>query len=477
VSPQGKKGNPAAAARGKAPAPPRSHKVPALIGFGVLLVALFVVSAAAIGLGGPTVPEDAIAVVEDAPNGTITTEEFDRALVQAAARQGLQDVPPEDDPQYPLLADAAEGDLILSRWVLGEAEERGIEVTESQIENELDAVKEQQFGCKPDEEECKDFDRFLEQSGFTLEEAQERIRLQLISDAIQCDVIPSPQCPGGGGEPPEVTDAEIEDFFEANREQFEQPETRDVRQILTKTEEEAQEALEALGDNPDEQTWEDVAKEYSIDEATANAGGLREAVVEGQSEPLLDDAIFAAPEGELVGPIGGDAGFYVIHVESITPAVSRGLDDEVQPAAEGAEAQTVADQIRATLVAAREQQIAQDFQEDFQTKWIARTYCADGFRIDRCSNAEPPPDPCTEELAETQGCDAPVASTRPIEPGSNSVFGAPGATGLPQGPQPPPGSVATGVPPGVTPVPGAPPGAAPPTAPPGTTPPAPPPEG
>ena len=38
-------------------------------------------------------PDGAIAVVEDAPDGTITQEEFDRALAQTAARQGLKDVP------------------------------------------------------------------------------------------------------------------------------------------------------------------------------------------------------------------------------------------------------------------------------------------------------------------------------------------------------------------------------------------------
>jgi hypothetical protein len=240
--------------------------------------------------------------------------------------------------------------------------------------------------------------------------------------------------------------------------------------VLTKTEGEAEDALAELGDSPDEQTWEDVAKEFSIDEATASSGGLREAVVAGQSEPVLDEAIFEASEGVVVGPIEGDAGFYVIQVEAIEPAVTRALDDEVQPAGGGAPAQTVADQIRATLVAARQQEIAQAFQDDFQAKWIARTVCADGFRIDRCSNAEPPPDPCTEEVAETQGCDAPVPSTRPIEPGTNGVFGTPATPGLPQGPNtgqsaPPaqPGLVPGGeLPPGAVPPTGAPPGSVPP---------------
>ena len=161
--------------------------------------------------------------------------------------------------------------------------------------------------------------------------------------------------------------------------------------------------------------------------------------------------MFSATENEIVGPFQGDAGFYVIEVEKVTPAVTQQLDDQVQGAT-GAQAQTVADQIRASLVANRQQTIAQAFQDDFQTKWIARTFCAEGYRIDRCSNAEPAPDPCTKDIAESQGCDAPVPSTKPIAPGSNDVFGTPAAVGLAQGPQTGSTAPAGGATPGLTPV-------------------------
>ena len=119
-------------------------------------------------------------MVEDAPDGTITKEDFDRALVQTAARQGLKEVPETTDPQYQALADAAESDLLLARWVAGEAQERGIEATDREIDDELDKVKQQQFGGSE-----KEFQKFLDQSGFTDEEARQRIELQLISDRIQ----------------------------------------------------------------------------------------------------------------------------------------------------------------------------------------------------------------------------------------------------------------------------------------------------
>ena len=116
VSPQGKRSRPQTAAAAQLqPAAGRSSaaKRIGLVVFGALLVALFVIVAVAQGIGDPSVPADAIAVVEDAPDGTITKEEFDRALAQTAARQGLKEVPKTTDPQYQPLADAAESDLLL----------------------------------------------------------------------------------------------------------------------------------------------------------------------------------------------------------------------------------------------------------------------------------------------------------------------------------------------------------------------------
>ena len=433
---QGKKGRTATPERSAEP------KRLALIGFAVLLVALFVVVAAAEGLGEPSIPDDAIAVVEDAPDGTVTKEEFDRALVQTAARQGLKDVPPADDPQYQSLADAAESDLLLQRWVRGEAEEMGIDVTETQVEDELAQIKQQQFNGSE-----KQFQKFLDQSGFSEDEARDRIELQVISNEIQKRVLP---------EAPGVSEAEIQSYYEDNAVQFEQPETRDVRVVLTKTEQEANQAKSELGTAPQPNDWDAVAKKYSIDEATKSVGGLRQGVVQGQSEEALDQQIFSSPQGEVVGPFQTDAGWYVIDVEKVTPAATTSLADAT-------------DQIRQTLAAARQQELASAFQEDFQTKWVSRTFCADGYEIEQCSNAEPAPSACTEQVAEKSGCDAAVASTKPIMPGTAGVFGAPAAAGLPQGPitQTTSATVPAGLQQGI-------PGA---TAPPGTAPPGTPPPG
>ena len=86
-----------------------------------------------------------------------------------------------------------------------------------------------------------------------------------ISQRIQQDVLP---------QAPAVTDEEIQDYYDRNASQFEAPETRDVRVILTKTEAEADKALAELQKDDSPKGWQAVAKKYSIDEATKGFVGV-----------------------------------------------------------------------------------------------------------------------------------------------------------------------------------------------------------
>ncbi len=434
----------------------------AAILFAVLLVGVIVLVAATSGIGKPSLPnDDAVAFVEEAPDGEVTQEQFDAALEQAAARQQVPEVPAPGTPQYDLLQETAMADLLLARWVNGEASELGIEVTDREIDEELETIVNDQFGGQ------KEFDKFLTQSKFTEEDARERVRLQLLSQRIQEDVL--------GTEPPDIPDDEVADFYEENIQEFETPETRDVRTLLNPDEAKAQQAFDQLSEDNSPANWKKVTKELSTDEATAALGGLRQGVVEGQNEPALDDAIFLSTEGTVVGPIETEAGFYVLQVDAITPASTQPLDDQTKQ------------QIEQTLASQEQQAAAAAYQADFLSKWRLRTVCADDFTIDRCGNAPPAPDACAGDDegedagvdpatgAPIAGCPAFVPSTRPVPPSS---AGETGATGLPQGPQglaPAAPAIPTGtptVPPGAAPPGTAPPGTAPPgTAPPGTAPP------
>ena len=466
----------------------RSTRRRAITGFAVLLAGVVVLVAATMGLGKPSVPDDAVAFVEDVEGGEITPEEFQTAIAQAAASQGAQGTPEPGDPQYAALKAPAISELLLARWVRGEADERGIEVTEREVDERLEEIIETDFGGRPQ------FERFLEDSSLTEEGARERVELQILTSCLQDRVVPqdpeSPTPPSREGcqgeETVEITDEEIQSFYDENISQFQTPETRDVRTILNPDREKAEEALSRLQEDDSAQSWKQVAQELSTDEATADLGGVRQGVAEGQNEEALDEAIFSAQEGELIGPIEGEAGFYVAQVEQINEAQTQELD----PA--------TSDQIRSTLVTQRQQEAVQEFQESFIAKWRSRSVCSkellegdqDGSIADqlsqRCANIdpsgaddcagddegeEPQTDPTTGEAL--TGCGAFVPAFPVIDPTTDSD--AP----LPQGPQGPPapdsglpedalplgipgaGQVPGGAPPGTTPPGAAPPGAAP----------------
>jgi parvulin-like peptidyl-prolyl isomerase len=367
----------------------------------VLFVVLFGIVALAQGIGDPSIPSDDVAVVEDAPEGDISQEEFQAGLEQAAVRQGIPPdrIPSSDDPQYAALRDAAMSDILLSRWVLGEAEERGITVSDTEVTNQIDQIKQQSGGERG-------FQQLLKQSGFTLEQAEERIRLQLLSNQIQTQVL-------GKGQP-SVSEEEIKNFYEINKAQFTQPETRDVREIVNKDQAKVEQARAALEQDDSPANWKKVASKFSADPATKDSGGLRKAVAEGQSEPALDEQIFQAPTGELIGPFQGEAGYYLIQVEKVTPEQVTPLDE-------------LSEQIKQQLAQGIQQQTATTFQTNFTTKWVSRTFCAEGYVMDRCSNFTPP----TQAV---KGAPA-VLSSGAVQPGETTVFPGQAPAALPQGPQ------------------------------------------
>jgi foldase protein PrsA len=396
----------------------------------VFLVAFFVAVAVTQGIGNPSVPSGDVALVQDAPDGHITTADFQTTLKRTALGQGISKIPSPSDPQYATLRDTALADLLTSRWVLGEAQDRGITVSDTEINQQLDQYKKKAGGEKG-------FQQLLKQSGFTLPQARQRVEVILLSNVIQKQVL--------GTSPPTVPDSQVQEFYDANMSQFQQPETRDVREILNKDQAKVAQAKALLEKDSSPQSWKKLAAKYSADTATKGNGGLRQGVAMGQSEPALDQQIFSAPQGQLVGPFNGQAGFYVIEIDKITPASTTPLSK-------------VSSQIRQQLSQGIQQQIATSFQTSFTSKWVARSFCAKGYVVSQCENYTAP-------VKTTPGA-PPVTSSPAVEPGHATVFPGQAPPALPQGPQypaPPPQPSVIGpsgapqLPPG-----SAPPGSAPP---------------
>jgi parvulin-like peptidyl-prolyl isomerase len=363
------------------------------------------------------VPSGAVAVIEDAPNdlGTVTEEEFQRALDQAAAQGKIKPVPKPGDKKYEELKETALGEVLDSIWIQGQAEEMGISVTPKEIAEELKKLKQKAFKTE------KQYEEFLEEAKFTQADVNTRVTIQMLSEQIQTQVTEEAPIPGN---------SEIEDYYEAAKStQYTTPESRDIRLIKNKDQAKVEEAKTALEKDDSNKSWEKVAKKYSTDTTKGN-GGLQSAVTEGTLGEPLDTAVFAASQGELEGPLKDGKGYTVFEVMKVTPEKVQSLD-EAKP------------QISAQLAEQAKQQTFAAFVRGYGNTWTARTFCAADFMIARCANFEgdgrapEANEACFEANPKTppEACPAPVPQVKPAQPGTVSPLNREGQK-LAQRPRP-----------------------------------------
>lgn len=392
----------------------------ALILFGAILIALFLGIAVAQGIGEPSVPSGAVATVEGVPDeiADVSEADFRRALVQQAAQGGLKKTPKPGEEKYEELKEAAMGELLDTIWLQGEAEELGIEVTPKQIDTELAQIKKQNF--KTDAE----YEKFLKTSRFTEEDVLDRVKLQIVSEQIQEQM--TTQAPPASSE-------EIEAFYESERAQFSEPASREARVVVNKDEAKIEDAKAQLEKDNSPAAWKKIAAEISEDPTTKDKGGLQAGLNEEllQSQPELSSAIFDNAAGVIVGPTPVAGKYFLTEVVKLKPEKTQGLKE-------------VEAQIKSQLDQQLQQKFFSEFVADYQSRWEARTICADGFVIERCSNyvgtGHPAgaPEACYE--ADPKGglpkdCPAPVQQAAPALPGSVSEANPEGER-LPQRPRP-----------------------------------------
>jgi foldase protein PrsA len=343
-------------------------------------------SALAISACGNDVPSGAVATVGDE---TITQDEFDQWLNTAArgqAQGGAAAVPDPPDfekcvaakkkqpipkgqerpsdatlkkqcqTEYDTLKTEVMQFLIQAEWVQQEAEEQDVKVSDKEIKQSFEDQKKQAFPTD------KAYQEFLKTSGMSEEDILFRVKLDQLQQKLTAKITQSSK---------KVSEEDISAYYDKNKKRFAQPERRDLLVVLTKTEAQANQAKAALEDGD---SFKQVAKKYSIDEASKAQGGKLPAVTEGQQEQAFDQAIFGAKKGELVGPVKTQFGWYVFEVEKVTPASQQTLEESKES-------------IR-NLLRSQGQQTALDkwiksFREDYKDK----TDCADDFRIPECSNA------------------------------------------------------------------------------------------
>ena len=261
--------------------------------------------------------------------------------------------------EYEGLRDQVLQFLILESWVAQETLERGNGPSEAELEAAFQKAKDDTF---PKE---SDFREFLEQSGMTVEDARFQVAFNTRYTKLREDAIAKVK---------PVTDKDVAAYYKKHKRQFFQTQRRDVRVVLTRTLARAYAAIAALRRG---RFWKSVAKKYSIDRRRSTAAGSSGASRgEARSGPSATP-LFRAPKDALRGPVKARFGYYVFRVMEIHPARQLTLKQASRT-------------IRQEIEAQRQKAADDKFNEDFRTKWRARTTCRAGFLMDQCSNGPLP---------------------------------------------------------------------------------------
>jgi parvulin-like peptidyl-prolyl isomerase len=282
--------------------------------FVVVLVALVLTVPLLASCGEKKVPQGAIAAVGD---GVVSQEQFDEIMEQAqaqyASQEGAPPFPEEGTAEYNQLVASIVNYLVQNEIVNQNAEELGVEVTADELDARLKEIT-QQVGGK------KELTKLLEEQNVTEEQLREQLTAQMLLDEVRQKVY----------EDVEITDEQAQAYYDdpENTAQFDQPETRDMRHVLTETKVAAENALDELEADPtSDKVWESVAKEYSTDPGTKDKGGELGSWPSGRMVPEFDEVAFELEVDELSKPVKSPFGWHVIQVTKITPGQTQTFDE------------------------------------------------------------------------------------------------------------------------------------------------------
>ena len=194
--------------------------------------------------------------------------------------------------------------------LIQDAEENGLTVEDSEVEEYIDQLKEVYGG-----EEA--FQQFQTMVGFTDETIRSYIRMQMyiqhLYDLTTQDITEPSQEP--------------EEFYNENPGRFRFEESRLVRHILVEEEDEAKEIIASLNDGAD---FNQLVQEKSTDTGSVpNNGAIGPFTMEDNYVASFKEAAFALEKvGDITQePVESTFGYHILILDEITPAYTQTFDE------------------------------------------------------------------------------------------------------------------------------------------------------
>jgi parvulin-like peptidyl-prolyl isomerase len=242
------------------------------------------------------VPQNSVAVVG---NKTITKAEFDDLVNYAKRSYDAQKrpFPKVGTQEYAQIRDQAVRFLVQRAQFEVKADDLGVDVTDEAVDQRIEQYKKERHGGSD-----KKFQAELKAQGLSEEQARDIIRANLIQEGIYKKVTADAN----------VTDKEIQEYYNKNKAQYGTPETRVVRHVLVKEKALADRLYNQLKAGGD---WKAIAKQYSQDPASKNQGG-RMTATKGALVPEFEQAAFSVGNNGITKPVKTQYGWHVIQALS-----------------------------------------------------------------------------------------------------------------------------------------------------------------
>ena len=318
----------------------------------LLLCALISLALAGCGGGDEDVPADAVAVVD---GEEIARSDYEALIAQAKKSYTNQkrDFPAAGSQEFQTLRNQAVQFLVQREQFEQEAESLDVEITDKQVDARLEQIQKQYFGG----DKAK-YDKQLKEQGITEQQVRKDIRSQIISEKIFAQVT---------GEV-KVTDEQIKAYYDKNKAQYSQPESREVRHILVKTKKQADDLYAQLQNGGN---FDALAKKFSEDTGSkANGGKLT--ISKGQTVAPFDQTAFLLAVNTISKPVKTEFGYHLIQPLAGTKAA------KVTALAE------VKDSIK--------QQLQQTEKNEAMTKWVDELKQDYKDKVSYATGFTPPPD-------------------------------------------------------------------------------------